>query len=196
VGLTGAQDSSNKNFILSSTVPFGALEMFFINGQLLTYGSDYTVSGTTLSLLSQVPAPSSEDVLKFFCNGVGPTGSITPGYFETNFDGYGNLINPNDVNYFRIPQAGTITSWSIVANGTGPTCTLDVWKVPSGITLPTVSNTIITGTKPGLTQGNAIKSNDVSGWDPGVSANDIFGINVDACTGATKINFLIGVNWT
>ena len=38
--------------------------MFFKNGQLLTYGDDYTISGTTLTFTSNTPAPTSTDILK------------------------------------------------------------------------------------------------------------------------------------
>jgi hypothetical protein len=40
--------------------------MFFINGQLLTYNNDYSISGTTLLIYTYRPAPSSTDILRIF----------------------------------------------------------------------------------------------------------------------------------
>ncbi len=64
VTITGTQDSSNKTFTLASPIPGGNLHMFFNNGQLLTYGSDYTITGTTLEFATLYPAPTPTDVLR------------------------------------------------------------------------------------------------------------------------------------
>jgi hypothetical protein len=63
ISVTGTQDDSNKTFTLSSELVPDTVFQFFINGQLMTYGSDYTVSGTTLTINPDRPAPSPTDVL-------------------------------------------------------------------------------------------------------------------------------------
>jgi hypothetical protein len=112
--------------------------------------------------------------------------------FGATFDGQGSVVLVNTKVYFRIPRSGTITAWSIVAEGTNPTCTIDIWKVATGTTLPVVGNSIM-GTKPALATGNAIKSTNLTGWGTSFTADDIFCINIDACSAATKISFLIYV---
>lgn len=112
-----------------------------------------------------------------------------------NFDGQGAVILVNTRTYFRTPRGGTITAWSIVAEGSSPTCTLDIWKVATGTALPTVANTIM-GTKPALATGNAVRSTTFTGWTTTTfAANDIWCVNVDACANATKINFILEITW-
>lgn len=115
---------------------------------------------------------------------------ITVSNFGGNFDGQGGVVLVGTKVYFRIPRSGTITGWSIVAEGSSPTCTIDVWKIASGTTLPAVGNTIM-GTKPALSTGNAIESTTLTGWNTSFTADDIFCINIDACSNATKISFLL-----
>lgn len=110
--------------------------------------------------------------------------------FAVSFDGQGSVVLVGSKIYFRMAVAGTITGWSIVAEGTSPTCTIDVWKVATGTVLPTVLNTIM-GTKPALSTGNAIKSTTLTSWTVAFAADDIFCINIDACSAATKINFTL-----
>jgi len=110
--------------------------------------------------------------------------------FGANFDGMGSVILVGTKIYFRMANDGEITGWSIVAEGTSPTCTIDIWVIASGTALPTVVDTIM-GTKPALTTGNAVKSTTMTGWTTAFSADDIFCINIDACSAATKINFTL-----
>ena len=129
--------------------------------------------------------------------GIGITGPTGPsvGSFGGSFDGMGSVVLVNSRTFFRIPRAGTITGWSIVAEGTSPTATFDVWKIASGTALPTVTNTIF-GTKPALVTGNAITSTTMAGWTTSFATNDIFAINVDACAAATKVQLLINVTYS
>ena len=107
------------------------------------------------------------------------------------FDGAGGVVATNSVLYFTIPYAGTIVGWSIMAVGSSPTCTIDVWNLATGTTaLPTVANTIM-GTKPALSAGNTVYSTTLTGWDTAIVANDKIGINVDAVSVATNIVFQI-----
>lgn len=115
--------------------------------------------------------------------------SATP-FMNATFDGMGAVVLVNSKAYFRMASSGVIKGWSIIATGTSPTCTIDVWKVGTGSILPTVSNTIM-GTKPQLTTGNAIYSTTMTGWNLNFSARDMFCINIDACANATYIQFLL-----
>lgn len=148
----------------------------------------------------------TKTVKKLCCiveNGGGNTGS-NKGFFGVTFDGQGTVITADVVNgaksYFRMPRSGTITGWSIVGITNGlnppvPTCTVDVWKIADGTALPTTS--IITpGNEPVITTVNATSSTTLTGWTTAFSANDIFAINIDACTGYVYINFVLTVSYT
>lgn len=107
------------------------------------------------------------------------------------FDGGGSTIATSTVSYKRVAAACTIVGWSIIAVGSSPTTTIDIWRVASGTALPAVGNTIM-GTKPALSSGNAVKSTTLTGWSPtALSADDILGFNVDAVANATWMEFAL-----
>lgn len=110
-----------------------------------------------------------------------------PGFGFTA-DGSGGTVATGVAGYVTVHGAGTITGWSIVATGSSPTCTIDVWKIASGTALPTVTNTIM-GTKPALSTGNVKESTTMTGWTTTFSDGDVFGFNVDAVANATRITF-------
>jgi hypothetical protein len=122
--------------------------------------------------------------------------SSSTGSIGATFDGGGSVVLINTVIYQRIPKAGTITAWSIVAEGTNPTCTIDVWKVASGTTLPTSGNTITASSKPALSTGNAVKSTTMTSWTTSIAADDIMAFTVTACSAATEINFVLYITWS
>lgn len=133
--------------------------------------------------------------------------SSQPGFSTANqtiatvgvgMDGGGSTLTTGVKGYVTVPYAGTISAWSITADGASPTCTIDIWKVATGTALPTVANTIINtgagGAKPALSTGNAIHSTNVAHWTTSVAANDIIGFNLDAVTTATRITLTLEVD--
>jgi len=109
------------------------------------------------------------------------------------WDGRGGFIGTGNTRYKCMAFSGTITGWSIVAIGSSPTCTFDIWHISNSISLPTVANTIM-GTKPALSSGNVIRSSSLAGWTPvKFSAGDIFGFNIDACSNATWISLTLEI---
>lgn len=120
-------------------------------------------------------------------------GSDTKPALKFTWDGNGGVITTGNTIYTVMEYAVTITGWSIVATGTSPTTTIDVWRVATGTTLPTVANTIM-GTKPALSSGNAVRSTTLTGWSPvSFSAGDIIGVNIDALANATWMQFKLEV---
>jgi hypothetical protein len=116
---------------------------------------------------------------------------VRSGVFGFTANNGGSVLGTGVMGYWTAANAGTITRWSITADGSSPTCTIDVWKIGTGTALPTVTNTIM-GTKPSLSTGNAIRSTTLTGWSPTTFvAGDIFGFNIDAVTVATKLTFEI-----
>jgi hypothetical protein len=67
IGISGAQNGMNKNFVLNSEVNLSDLNQFFIGGQLMTEIDDYSISGTnSLTISSNRPAPTQYDTLRFY----------------------------------------------------------------------------------------------------------------------------------
>ncbi len=118
------------------------------------------------------------------------TGMVTP--IVASWDGLGNFVTTGNTIYRQFPTACTIIGWSILATGTSPTCTIDIWNITSGTALPTVLNSIM-GTKPALATGNALRSSTLTSWAVGIDAGDIIGFNLDAASNATQIIFTLEV---
>lgn len=117
--------------------------------------------------------------------GGGGSGLTSP--ITIAWDGQGGFITTGLTRYFVAPYACTITGWSIVAEGTSPTCTIDVWKIASGTVLPTVADSITSSAPPDLSTGNVIRSSTLTGWTVAISAGDILGFNIDAVANALTI---------
>ena len=103
------------------------------------------------------------------------------------WDGQGGFITTGLTRYYVAPYDCIITGWSIVAEGISPTCTIDVWKIASGTSLPTVLDTITGTALPDLNTGNVIRSSTLTGWTVAVTAGDILGFNIDAVANALTI---------
>lgn len=61
--LSGAQNGTNKVFTLPEAIVL-ASESIFLNGVMLTRGVDYTISGTTVTLSSELFAPEIKHTLR------------------------------------------------------------------------------------------------------------------------------------
>jgi hypothetical protein len=98
--------------------------------------------------------------------------------FGTTFgDTTGSALTSGSIVYFRVPYSCTIAGWAITVDG--GTVTFDIWKIASGSAIPTVSNTITASAKPALSSGTALVSTTLTGWTTSVSADDIFGIQLN-----------------
>jgi hypothetical protein len=105
------------------------------------------------------------------------------------FSGGGSALTVGLVNYFTVPFACTISSWSITVD-TG-TATVDVWKTPTGTAVPTVSNTITASATPAISTGTALHSTTLTGWTTSVSANDIIAFQIKAVSNATLASLVL-----
>jgi hypothetical protein len=108
------------------------------------------------------------------------------------FDGGGSALSSGAVTYFTVPFACTIAAWNITVD-TG-TITFDVWKVASGTAIPTVANTITASALPAISSGTAVHSTTLTGWTTSVGANDIFGIDINTVSLATKASLILQCN--
>ena len=111
------------------------------------------------------------------------------------FDGAGSALTTTNAKvYFTVPFACTIAGWNITVD-TG-TITFDIWKIATGTAIPTISNTITASALPALSTGTALHSTTLTGWTTAVSANDIFGININTVASATKVSLTLQCNAT
>lgn len=110
------------------------------------------------------------------------------------FDGGGSALTSGATQtaYFTVPFACTIAAWNITVD-TG-TITFDVWKIATGTAIPTVANTITASALPAISTGTAVHSTTLTGWTTSVSANDIFGVNINAVSSATKASLVLQCN--
>lgn len=109
------------------------------------------------------------------------SGATVPHSVGATFTAGGAALTSGVVTYVAVPFACTINGYS--ANADQGTFTVDAWKIASGTANPTVSNSIVGGTYPGLSSGTAVHSTTVSGWTTSVAANDIFGIQLRSVSG-------------
>lgn len=107
------------------------------------------------------------------------------------FDGMGAVILAGTKTYVRALYAGTITGWSIVADGSSPTCELDIKKIATGTVLPSAS--IVASDPPDLTTGNAVDSTSLVGWTTAIAAGDILEISVTTALVMTRMEFALRV---
>jgi hypothetical protein len=195
------------------------------DGQALIYNSGTWQNGTPISASHALTASYLEGSISPFpftgsaqiTGSLNVTGSITAtsltgslfgtaswarnnaGTFGASFDGMGSVVLVNTRTFFTAPRAGIITAWSIIADGTFPTCSLDIWRTGSlSATLPTGSNSIVGGTYPAISGSavNYVRSTNLSTWTSSFAANDIFAINIVSCSVATKVNLQLEIIYT
>ncbi len=96
--------------------------------------------------------------------------------------------------FYVCPYAGTITAWNIVVDA--GTATVKVWKIATGTAAPTSSNAINTSGI-AISSNTAIRSTDVTDFTTiTVTANDIFGFEITAVSGVTRISFSLEITAT
>jgi len=96
----------------------GSGHMFYLNGQLQTYGSDYTISGTTLTIVDGRPAPISVDVLTLY----GSVGFVSYGITDLSYIELELAIKTGQNSYMEVTYSGaTVTQmnyWTDVGKST------------------------------------------------------------------------------
>jgi hypothetical protein len=102
-----------------------------------------------------------------------------------SIDGGGSVPATGIKGYVICPFAGTIIGWNIVGDATG-SAVVDVYKIAYGATLPTSS--IAASAKPTLSSAKINNDSTVTGWTTAVTANDIFGFNLDSISTITKLS--------
>lgn len=171
-----------------------------LTGDVSASGSGSVVA--TLATVNSGPGTCGDatHVCQVTTNGKGLTTaqSAVPITFPTTpvraigatFDGQGSALSNGKTIYYTAPFACTINAWNMTVD-TG-TATIDIWKIASGTAIPTVTNTITASALPAISTGTAKHSTTLTGWTTAVTANDIFGFNINAVSGATEISIVLG----
>lgn len=147
------------------------------------YGS-LQVDGTFLD--SSGDAGTSGQVLS--STGTGTNWSAITKSVGVSVDGGGTAITTGTKGYIEVPYAGTIVEWKIISDVSG-SIVFDIWK--SNAAIPTNANSITAAAKPTLTSAQRATSTTLTGWTTGVSANDVFGFEVESATTVTKAVLIV-----
>jgi hypothetical protein len=109
-------------------------------------------------------------------------------------DGGGSVITTGTKGYLpKIPYAGTIVSWRLIAFQSG-SVVMDVWKAASAV--PTNANTITASAKPTLSSAQLNDSSTLTGWTTSVAVGDVFGFEVESATTVTRVTLVLEIQET
>ena len=185
---TQIQFNANGAFSGSSALTFDSGSNTLILTGSLTVTQNISASSFTGSLFGTA---SFATTASYALNAGAGGASSQTGSFGASWDGQGGTVTTGNTIYKVNTVSGSIRGWNILATGTNPTCTIDVWKVASGTSLPTVTNSITGSSAPALSTGNAVRSTTLTGWTTALTPGDIFAFNINAVSAATKIFFNI-----
>jgi hypothetical protein len=109
-------------------------------------------------------------------------------------DGGGSAITTGTKGYLpKIPYAGTIVSWRLIAAESG-SVVMDVWKTNAAV--PTDGNTITASAKPTLSSQQLADSSTLTGWTTSVAVGDVFGFEVESATTVTRVVLVLEIQET
>ena len=150
---------------------------------------------TALNFTGSVTCVDNSGAARTDCTGsAGGTTNQNIRSFGGSFDGGGSALAVNKTAYVTVPFACTIAAYNIVVD-TG-TVSFDLWKVGTGTAIPTIANTIISGTSYlAISTGTALHSTTTSGLTTTtVTANDIVAVVLHAVSGATVAQLVLQCN--
>lgn len=154
-----------------------------------TTGGGTFTGGTVAGLTADTISATTLTATTIYGNGANITG-IT-GSFGITVDGSSSVLTTGVKGFIVMPYNATIIGWDIIGNTSG-NCVFDIWK-SSGLTIPTVINTITGSEKPTLNSQQINSDNTLSSWSTEVFINDIIAFNVDSATTISRINLIIKV---
>jgi len=180
--------------------------------QEIALGTNLSLSGTTLNVAGG-GVTDAEYIVGAAHGGlsaerVGTAGNATAWDYGTaaqakiqvkkvvgiSVDGSGVQIATGVKGYIRVPWAGTITKWTLLADQVGD-IVMDIWKDTFANYPPTVADTITAAAKPTISTNDAADSSTLTGWTTSISAGDVLGFNVDSCTDITRVTLELEVTF-
>lgn len=167
--------------------------------QIVVPIASFNIGNTPVNQLRFVAAGSGGSAIGFYLDdiylqaGASIQSTTVRRTFGATVDGGGSNITAGFLGYYTTAFSGTITGWSTTAKGTNPTATYDIWKISTGTSVPTNSNTITggSGNRPALTTGNALRSTNTTNWTVNFTAGDIFGFNLDTTANASWAQIIV-----
>lgn len=176
-------DGSQLTGISASGGGSGITGATFINNNLILTNN---TGGTVSTLINTFTGLTATTISASTYYGIPDTIGI-------GFDGQGGVISTGNTTYRVMGYNGRITGWDLVATTTG-TCVIDIWKIASGSTLPTVANSITDAAKPTLTTGYISSDTNLTSWtSTSFNAGDIIAYTVDSATTVTKITLSLRI---
>jgi hypothetical protein len=111
---------------------------------------------------------------------------LAPGTIVAVFDGGSAAITGNPEVDVVVPDGGTLTSYTLLADASG-SAVIDVWRDTYANYPPTDADSITASAPPTLS--SAIKATDstLTGWSKTVTAGDIFRFHVDSSTTVKRL---------
>lgn len=173
---TGAQTGTVTS--VAMTTPTG----------LSVSGSPITTSGTLALTWSGTPIPVAN-------GGTGITNDVTVGSVVYVIDGGGSAVTTGVKGDIQIPFAGTIQSWTLLADQSG-SAVVDVWKDTLANYPPTIADVITASAKPTLSSADHATSSTLTGWTTTVAAGDTLRYNVNSATTATRLTLSLQIKRT
>ena len=116
-----------------------------------------------------------------------------PDSIGVSVDGQSGVLSTGITQFKVMAYPGRISGWDMTGYVSG-NCQFDVWKISSGTTFPTVTNTIVGSAYPQITAGSYSGSTNLTGWtSTSFSTGDIFGFNINSVTGMTKASLSLRI---
>jgi hypothetical protein len=97
--------------------------------------------------------------------------------------------------FVKVPYAGTITGYEIVADQTG-SIVVDVWKDTYANYPPTDTDSITASAPITISSANKAQDNTITGWITGITEGDLLRFNVDSASTVTAVTIFLLVTRT
>lgn len=117
---------------------------------------------------------------------------LPSGSFGITIDGGGSAVTTGVKGYVEMPYAGTITSWTILADQSG-SAVIDLWKTVYAGLPAEVGDSITASAKPTLSSSIKGQSSTLTGWTTAVAAGDIIAFNVVSASASTRITLSVTI---
>ena len=127
----------------------------------------------------------------------GPTGPAASASIDFVIDGAGSAITTGVKGDLRVPFAGTIDSWTILADQSG-TIMIDVWKDTLANFPPTIADSMCTGKEPYIAPSAAYaEDTTITDWTTDdITAGDVLRFSVASNTSITRATLSLKVTRT